>query len=266
MKLKLLAVAVLCVPAFAFARTSVKKTIATPAPVQVAPPEAVPAPVQVAEPVMTAPVAASSNEPKDVKDTVVVPVLVESAFKPWLLKLHYSYLDLILPGKYGFAVARRGTENSMWEIEYTHGSFTPFFIDDIGKFTEDRISILRKFGSHGVEGFTWFYGAFYHRFKLEIGNVLMSRLVANYPYADVISISGLGVVAGVSYGWLFKEKYFVGIDAITYSQPLATLSRETKFLDVVSNSNDRDKVDTGISVMQYFPRFAIAKIVLGYNF
>ena len=235
--------------------------MAAPVPMQAAQAEPVPVPVQVAEPVMVQEAA-----PKDVKETVVVPVLNEIAFKPWLLKVHYSYLDLILPGKYGFALGRRGTETSMWELEYTHGSFTPFFIDDIGKFTEDRISILRKFGSHGVEGFTWFYGAFYHRFKLEIGNALLSRLTGVYPSADVISISGLGLVAGVSYGWLFKEKYFLGIDAITYSQPLVTLSRETKFLDVVTNSSDRDKVDTGISVMQYFPRFAVAKIVLGYNF
>lgn len=264
MKFKMAAFALLLGPTLAFARTPIKKTPLAPSSVQEATTAAA-TPVQVANPVGV-PVATPELAPKDLKETVVVPVLTEAEFKPWLLKVHYSYLDLILPGKYGFAVAHRGTENSMWEIEYTHGSFTPFFIDDIGKFTEDRISVLRKFGSHGVEGFTWFYGAFYHRFKLEIGNAILSRLTGTYPSADVISISGLGLEIGASYGWLFKEKYFLGIDAITYSQPLVTLSRDTKFLDVVSNANDRDKVDAGVSVMQYFPRFAVAKIVLGYNF
>ena len=203
----------------------------------------------------------SSSEPN-----VVEPILIAEAFRPWIFSVHYAYADLILPGKFGFKISRRDALTSMWEVEYTHGSFTPFFIDNIGQFTEDRISLVRRHGAGGVAGFQWFYGAFYHQFKLEIGSALLGRLSNYYPSADVVSLSGLGGMIGLSYGWLFQQKYYLGIDAVTYSQPLISLRREAKFLDVVTNPDDRDKVDTGLRVMQFFPRLGIAKLILGYNF
>lgn len=204
--------------------------------------------------------------PEEVVETVIEPVLILSAFRPWLVAIHYSYLDFVLPGKYGIKVSRRDTSTSMWELEYTHGSFTPFFISDIGKFTEDRISLVRRNGANGVAGFQWFYGAFYQNFKLEIGSALLNRLNGTYPSADLISISSLGAMIGVGYGWLIKEKFLIGIDAITYSQPLIQVGRDTRFLDVVSDATDRDKVEAGVKIMQYLPRLSVAKIVFGYGF
>ena len=100
--------------------------------------------------------AAAADEPE-----VVESILIAEAFRPWMISVHYAYADLILPGKYGFKVSRRDTATSQWEAEYTHGSFTPLFINDIGKFTEDRVSLIRRFGAGGLAGFQWFYGAFY---------------------------------------------------------------------------------------------------------
>lgn len=204
---------------------------------------------------------------KDVADVIVAPVLEADQFRPWMVTAHYSQLDLILPGKYGIAIARRGSERTAIEFEYTHGSFVPFFIDDIGKFTEDRFSILRRFAQEDGAGFQWFYGAFYHRFQLKIGDALLSRLSGGtYPSADVVSIGGLGAMVGIGYRWIFKDKFVLGLDAVTWSQPFLTTSKDTKFLDVVTNADDRSKVDTAVRVMQYFPRFSVAKVEFGFRF
>lgn len=190
----------------------------------------------------------------------------KGGFSPWIISAHFSYLDLILPGKYGVAVERRDTEKSTIELEYTHGSLTPFFISDLGRFSEDRISLLHRFGRQGIAGFQWFYGAFYHSFKIEIGNALLSRLTTYYPAADVLSISGVGAVIGVGYRWFVSDNFVLGLDAITYSQPIFTLSREAKFLDVVTDPGDRDKVESGLNVVRFFPRLAVAKVAIGYVF
>lgn len=220
---------------------------------------------------MSASSTTSSETPKEsteqVKDTVVEPILEAIDFRPWVVTAHYSFFDLVLPSKYGAAIARRTSDTAMWEFEYTKGNFIPFLIDDLGSFSEERLSLIRRHTSQPGHGFQWFYGAFYHRFKLQIGDALLSRLTGGYyPSADVISIAGLGFTLGFGYRWLIKEKFVIGIDALAWSQPLFTTTKETKFLDFVTNQTDREHVDTAVRVMQYFPRFAAAKLSVGYNF
>ncbi len=196
----------------------------------------------------------------------VAPAAQVEVANPWLVTGHFSYIDLMLPGKFGLAVGRGDSDKSMWEVEYTHGSLTPFFISDLGKFTEDRISLVQRSGSNNLSGFQWFYGVFYHRFKLEIGNALLNRLTTYYPSAEVMSISGIGGVIGIGYRWLASEHFLIGLDLVTYSQPFYNLTSEQKFLEVVTDPNDKDKVEAGLTAMKYFPRLGVAKIAIGYTF
>ncbi|CAN5635578.1 hypothetical protein BH10BDE1_BH10BDE1_10790 [soil metagenome] len=203
----------------------------------------------------------------DTEKMIVTPVLEADAFRPWVLTAHYSLLDLLVPNKIGVALARRTTDRTLWQIEYSTGSFSPFFISDVGQVTEERISLAHRFSGAGGGGFQWFYGAFYQKLRLHVGSAMLSRLSGGgYPSADLISMSGLGLQLGIGYRWIISEKFLVGFDIVSWSQPLTTVSRETKFLDVATNQNDRDQIETAVRLLQYFPRFAVAKFELGYMF
>lgn len=218
--------------------------------------------LKVPEPVM--------QQPVRTKPTVELgkePIVLAEETHPWTVMVHYSPLDLILPNKLGASVAHQDTAASMWEFEYTHGSFAPFIIDDLGKFTEERFSVLYRITGEKAHGFQWYYGAFYHRFKLEIGRGMLNRLSnGSYPSADVVSIGGLGMTIGAGYRWIIKERFVVSLDGAAWTQPLMTTNREARFLDVVTDSGDRDKIEKAMRVMEYFPRFAVLKIAIGTNF
>lgn len=215
-----------------------------------------------AETVQSAPTA-----PGALTNDEIAKAVVAETFRTWTILGHYSQIDLILPAKMGLAIGRRDSERSMWEFEFTHGRFTPFFIEDIGTFTEDRYTIKRRMTGEDGAGFQWFYGLFYQKFDLSIGNALLSRLTGgSYPSVDLISIGGIGTTIGVGYRWIFKKNFLLGVEALAWSQPLFTTSKDTKFLDIVSNQNDRDNANTAVRVMQYFPRVTVAKIELGCTF
>lgn len=214
--------------------------------------------------------AAAEGEAKKnetVKEVVVEPIVEAAKFRPWIVSAHYSFFDMILPSKYGASIARRTSDTAMWEFEYTRASFVPFLIDDIGLFTEERFSLIRRHTSEVGQGVQWFYGLLYHRFKVQIGDALLNRLSAGYyPSADVISLAGLGFTIGLGYRWLIKEQFVISVDGIAWSQPVISTKHETKFLDVVTNQNDRDNVEKAVRLIEYLPRFALAKISVGYNF
>lgn len=190
----------------------------------------------------------------------------ESRSRDGLVSIHYAPFDFILPSKIGGTLGWRSAEKKSWEFEYTRGSVAiPFLIKDLGKLEEDRFTLARRWG--GIEGFGFSLGVFYHRFKIHIGDELLNRLSnGTYPSVDLLAIEGIGAMLGLGYRWVFKQSIVLGLDLFSWSQPLITTKRQAAFLDVVSNQNDRDNIDSALKVMQYFPRFSALKLSLGYAF
>ena len=203
----------------------------------------------------------------DVQAVVVEPVIEADQFRPWIITGHYSLLDLMLPNKIGLAVEHRDSSNTSWAFEFSHGSFSPFFIKDLGSFTEDRFTLSRRLSGANGAGFQFFYGAFYQKFKLAVGGEMLNRISGGYyPYADVVAIDGFGAMVGLGYRWMLGGKYVIAIDGIAWSQPLVTTVKDVKFLEASTNQNDRSDIETGVRLMEYFPRFAVAKLSVGYAF
>ncbi len=185
----------------------------------------------------------------------------------WTATAQVSILDLVVPNKFGLAAARRAPDGSMWQVEYLTGTFSPFFISDVGAVTESRLSLSRRFTAPDGGGFLWYYGAFFQKLRMSVGSALLSRLTGGgYPSADLISLTGIGLQTGFGYRWIFSEQFIVGLDIASWSQPLITISRETTFLDVATNPSDRENIETAVRILQYFPRFAVAKLELGFTF
>lgn len=203
----------------------------------------------------------------DTKTAIVEPILQEARFRPWIVTGHYSFLDLVVPNKLGLAVELRDDSRRSWVFEYSHGSFSPFFVKDLGSFSETRWSLTRRYSGEGGAGFQFFYGGFYQTFKLAVGGALLNRLTSGaYPHADLVSIEGLGGVVGIGYRWLIDGRFVIAIDGIAWSQPLITTAKDNEFLRVATNPNDRDDIENLARVVEYFPRFAAAKLTFGYAF
>lgn len=211
--------------------------------------------------------AAESISDRDTQTEIVEPILNADRFRPWILTGHYSFLDLLIPSKLGLAVELRNDSRRSWVLEYSHGSFVPFFVEELGSFSETRWSLTRRHSGEDGAGFQFFYGGFYQTFQLSIGDALLSRLSSGtVPHADMVSISSFGSVVGVGYRWLIEEKFVIAIDGIAWSQPLITTSKENEFLRFATNQKDREDIENLARVVEYFPRFATAKLTLGYAF
>ncbi len=198
---------------------------------------------------------------------IVEPVIEAAKFRPWIITGHYSLLDLTVPNKIGLAVELRDEARRSWVLEYSRGSFSPFFIKDLGSFSEARLTLSRRHSGEGGAGFQFFYGGFYQEFKLAVGGALLNRLTSGYyPDADLVALNSLGAVVGVGYRWLIDSRFVIAIEGIAWSQPLVSTSKENKFLQVATNQTDRDDIETLIRIAEYFPRFAVAKLAVGYAF
>lgn len=185
----------------------------------------------------------------------------------WSLTGHYSPIDLLIPSKMGAALEYRKSQEASWELEYTSGSIkVPFIIKDLGEVSESRISLMRRLGQE-VRGFQFFYGVFYQNFKLHIGNAILNRITGGvYPSIDLVEISSLGATIGLGYRWLLQDKYILGLDGAAWAQPFINTKRSVPFLDVATDANDRDNVETAVRFIQYFPRFYVLKLTFGVRF
>lgn len=194
------------------------------------------------------------------------PVLPKPVEHDGLVSIHYAPIDLLLPSKIGGTLGWMTSEKAAWEFEYTRGSVAvPFLIKDLGKLEEDRFSLVRRWG--GLTGFNWYFGAFYHRFRLTLGDEIMNRLSGGaYPSLSLLTIEGVGSVLGCGYRWLYSDRWLLGLEFIAWSQPWITTKRDAGFMDLVTNQNDKDNVDTALKVIQYFPRLSILKLSAGYAF
>lgn len=180
---------------------------------------------------------------------------------------NYALLDLLIPTKYGISAGVVEEVNRSWELEYLHGSLSvPFVIEDLGKVTDDRISVIGR-SYFGSNSFNMNYGLSYFSFSMHLGDKLLNKLTGgNYPSVDLIEVNSVGFHIGVGNRWAINKSWTFGIDWIEWSQPVVVTSKKTSYLDYATNQEDRDSLDKTIQIISYFPRFTIFKFQLGMQF
>ena len=181
--------------------------------------------------------------------------------------INYAPLDLIIPSKIGFTLGLISDADTSWELEYLRGSVSvPFVVDDLGSMADQRISLIRRSYFSG-NSFNIGYGLSYYDFKVNLGSDILNRLTSGaVPEIDLIKIQALGFNLSLGNRWHFDHNITLGVDWISWSQPVVVTKEDSVFLDYVTNPQDRDDVDTAIKFTSYFPRFSFFKIQLGILF
>jgi hypothetical protein len=180
---------------------------------------------------------------------------------------NYSPIDLLIPGKIGLTVGWIQDVDRTLELEYLRGSISvPFIIEDLGKMTEQRISLIRR-SFMGNNSFNFSYGLSYFDFSIHLGDKLLNRLSGGtYPSVDLVDIESVGFNLGLGNRWSFNHNITFGIDWISWAQPMVVTKKQSAFLTYASNSQDRDDVEGGIKFISYFPRLTLLKLQLGILF
>jgi len=185
----------------------------------------------------------------------------------WYLLANYSPMDLLIFPKFGATAGLVRTADKTWELEYLSGSYSvPAFIADLGSLTDMRISVIAR-RYFGGQSFNLSYGLSYFDTSLHVGDKLLNGLSSGlYPYADSVEIQSLGFNIAIGNRWTLPRRITIGVDWISWEQPVLILKRQSAFLDYVTNENDRNTMENGIKAISYFPRLSIAKAQFGMTF
>lgn len=178
----------------------------------------------------------------------------------------YAPLDLVLPSKIGASIGWISSARNTLEIEYVKGSVKPPLVEDLGEVADQRLTLMRR-SYFSSNSFNMSYGLSYIGFHGKVGDALLARLSGGtIPEVELINVDSFGVHFGLGNRWIFAKGVTFGVDWFSWTQPLIVTRREAKFLDYVSNQDDRDKIDTAMKILSYFPRWSAFKLQLGYTF
>ncbi len=178
----------------------------------------------------------------------------------------FAPIDLVLPSKLGLSIGWITSPRSTLELEYLKGKIKPPLIDDLGEVSDTRLTLMRR-SYFSSNSFNFSYGVSYIGFTGKVGDALLSRLTGGaIPEIELINVNSFGVEVGLGNRWIFGENITFGVDWFCWTQPIIVTKREAKFLDYVTNADDREKIDTAMKVLSYFPRFSVLKLQLGMTF
>ena len=184
----------------------------------------------------------------------------------YFVTLNYSPIDLVLPSKWGITLGSVKDVDQTWELEYLKSSVSvPFIVEDLGEMTDERLSLIRR-NYLGTQTFNFNYGLNYHRFNLHIGNKYLSSVATSVPDVDLISVESLGFNVGMGHRWTFSNRWIVGVDWVSWSQPVFTTRKDNKFEDYSANEGYKDSTDTLVKLITWVPRITILKFQVGYSF
>lgn len=179
---------------------------------------------------------------------------------------NFAPVDLILPSKYGLTLGTVSDADYTWELEYLKSSVSvPFLVDDIGEMTDERLSVIRR-NYFGTETFNLSYGLSYNRFKVHIGSKYLAYVATNVPDVDLIQIDSLGFNVGIGNRWIFSNRWMVGVDWASWSQPVFTTKFNNKYSDYATDEDSKDTVDTVAKLIRWVPRITLLKLQVGYSF
>ena len=206
----------------------------------------------------------------DAKDAVIAKLdetKIRRATNSYFALVNFSPFDLILPNKYGLTLGLMESSEKTYELEYLHGTFgVPFAIDNLGKMADDRLSlIVRNYSAHN--SFNFSYGLSYHDFSVHLGDrFLTAASGGNFPTADIVKIQTIGFNIAVGNRWSFNHDITLGIDWVSWAQPLFRVDKQDAFLDHATKQSEYDAVDKVVKIASYFPRFSVLKIQFGMLF
>jgi hypothetical protein len=183
--------------------------------------------------------------------------------------LNYSGLDLLIPSKIGGTIGLIQSANYSWELEYLRGSVSvPWIIDDLGRMTDTRISLIRR--SYALRNsFNVSYGLSYFDLTAHLGNKYLAALSGNAQSVynvDLLKVQALGFNLGLGNRWTFQHDITVGIDWVVWSQPVFVTKEKNGFMDYSTNPDTRDDVHTAVKAASYFPRLSFLKLQIGMLF
>lgn len=180
---------------------------------------------------------------------------------------NYSYIDLIIPSKWGVTLGYVHDAANTFELDYMRGSISTGWLGiDIGSITEQRLSLLwRTYAQRNT--FNFQLGVHYNQFKIHIGDELIGR-VPGAPAFDYtfMEYQTLGLSWGLGNRWVSKNGFVWGFDWFQIHLPLSTLKQNTPYLDAVSNNEDREDADTAGKIIRHVPRLVALKFQLGFSF
>jgi len=181
--------------------------------------------------------------------------------------LNYSYLDLIIPGKWGITIGKEFDHYGDWEIEYLKSTLgLPLIMDDIGSMSDTRISLIKR-KNIWFDSFNIGYGLSYFDFNIFIGDKFLDTLSGgSSPSADVVETQSLGTYLSLGNRWEFGDSILLGIDWIAWSQPWIKLKQESDYFEYAQGEDDREAVRDVISFVRSFPRLTLLKLQFGARF
>ncbi len=180
--------------------------------------------------------------------------------------VEYSPLDLILPSKIGANIGYNTTASTDYELEYLGTSVSsPFFIQDIGGFSDKRISLIRRsFGNRN--SFNVFYGLTYFDLEIHVGSQYLQS-ATNLPSSlDLMRSQTLGVVAGIGNRWLFPRGFTAGVDWLSWSQPIVTLNERSDVINYIKDEGAKTTLQNVFHISAFLPRITVLKVALGLSF
>lgn len=178
----------------------------------------------------------------------------------------YSPFDLIIPGKYGITAGMIRSADKTWEFEYLRGSMSVPFLSDLGRMTDEKYSfIIRSYSDRN--SFNVSYGLSYFDFSMHIGDRILNKVPGGRNYSiDFMQIQSLGFNIGVGNRWSFKKDITLGVDWISWSQPVFVTNRQSAILDYATDPTDRSDIEKTLKFFSYFPRFTFFKLQVGILF
>jgi hypothetical protein len=178
----------------------------------------------------------------------------------------FSPFDLILPGKVGGSLGYIQSRTSAFDLEYLSRSVSPpSFIADIGGFDDRRVSLLyRSYADRN--SFNCHYGISYFDMGVHVAHSYLVSSGAASDINDLMRAKSLGLIFGIGNRWVFPHGLTVGVDWLSWAQPLIVLQQDSSLIDAVQDQSAKAKLQDVFQLAMFFPRFTILKLAAGFTF
>lgn len=226
-------------------------------------PEAIPA--ASTEQTVGAPLLAPVD-PVAMETVLPAPPLAPRARTNYLAAISYAPIDFPIPSKIGITAGLVKSQYQTWELEYMRGSLSvPGGFRDLGSITDTRVGLIGRtfFG----DSLHIAYGVSYFDFNATVGDALMNSLSGGtYPNIDAMTVQGFGFNVGFGNTWVIQRDITIGVDWLTWAQPLFVTKRSSDYVNYTTSENDKKNVEDTMKVVSYLPRFAAVNIHVGMLF
>ena len=120
-------------------------------------------------------------------------------------------------------------------------------------------------GELGTSSFNFLYGLNFNRFEAHIGSAILNRATGGQS-VDLIALETLGGTIGIGNYWVISDRCFLGVDWLTYAQPLIVTRSQSDVLNLTNSSSDGRDLESGFKYVKYFPRLSFLKLQIGFQF